>query len=73
MICLKLDGGLVHVFVMDRDSPLAHGLPKGEWTRDLDTNVYAWTSEGTTFAITTEIEPAKVDSELLGTRLHRAS
>lgn len=72
MVCLSVDTGLVHVFIMDPDSPIAKELPQGQWISSDGLNLYAWSSGAATYAITTDMSPAAVDAAI-GASLHRAA
>lgn len=64
LLCVKLDGGLLHVFVTEKDSPLLRELPPNKWTRDQGYHLYAWSEGDRAFAIATKLDPERVDAAL---------
>lgn len=64
LLCFKLDGTLLHVFVMEKDSPLLRGLPPSGWTREQGYHLFAWNEGERSFAIATKLDPDRVNAAL---------
>ncbi|TVR52130.1 MAG: hypothetical protein EA425_05690 [Puniceicoccaceae bacterium] len=57
VLCVKIEGNLVHIFVFDDQTRDLLDAPRGQWWQENNYNLIAWEDNATVMAVATRAEP----------------